>query len=53
VRDFTNEPDYKFADLSRGMLRRLRSGEHSADDIMLFLKIVALVGVLICDQWRP
>jgi len=45
VRGFTNKPTYKVGDLSREVLRRLRSGEYTTQDVMLVLKIVALVGV--------
>ncbi|CAJ1950882.1 unnamed protein product [Cylindrotheca closterium] len=44
VQGFTDKPNYKVGDLSREVLRRLRSGEYSTEDIMLFLKIVAIVG---------
>lgn len=45
VEGFTNKPNYRFGDLSREVLRRLESGEYTSDDIWLFLKIVAMVGV--------
>jgi hypothetical protein len=41
---FTNNPDYKFGDLSREVLRRLQTGQYSSEDVWLFLKIVAVVG---------
>jgi hypothetical protein len=45
VEGFTNNPDYEFGDLSREVLRRLQTGQYSSEDVWLFLKIVALVGV--------
>lgn len=45
MKGFTNQPNYKVGDVSREVLRRLRSGEYSSEDIMLALKIVAIVGV--------
>jgi hypothetical protein len=42
---FTNNPDYEFGDLSREVLRRLQTGQYSSEDVWLFLRIVALVGV--------
>ena len=44
VQGFTNKPNYKVGDISREVLRRLRSGEYSKEDIMLVLKIIAIVG---------
>lgn len=42
---FTNKADYEFGDLTREVIRRLQTGEYTADDVWLFLKIIALVGV--------
>ena len=42
---FTKKDDYKFGDLSKEILRRLQSGQYNSDDVWLFLKIVAMIGI--------
>lgn len=45
VSKFTNKENYQFGDMSREVVRRLVSGEYSRDDLLLFLKIVATIGI--------
>lgn len=45
VSKFTNKENYQFGDMSREVVRRLVSGEYSRDDLWLFLKIVATIGI--------
>ena len=45
VSKFTNKENYKFGDMSKEVIRRLRNGEYTKDDLWLFLKIVATIGI--------
>mmetsp|Transcript_28824 Transcript_28824/g.78099 ORF Transcript_28824/g.78099 Transcript_28824/m.78099 type:complete len:324 (-) Transcript_28824:252-1223(-) len=45
VSKFTKKENYKFGDMSKEVVRRLVSGEYSKDDLLLFLKIVATIGI--------
>lgn len=45
VSKFTNKENYQFGDMSREVVRRLVSGEYSRDDLWLFLRIVATIGI--------
>jgi hypothetical protein len=45
VAEFTSRKDYQFGDISKEVVRRLVQGEYSRDDLMLFLKIVATIGI--------
>jgi len=45
VSKFTSKENYKFGDMSKEVIRRLRDGEYSRDDLWLFLKIVATIGI--------
>ena len=45
VSKFTKKEDYQFGDMSREVIRRLRDGEYSREDLWLFLRIVAAVGI--------
>ena len=42
VLSFTNRPNYQFGDISKELMRRLRQGEYSEEDIWLFVKFMAL-----------
>lgn len=44
-KSFTDKPNYQFGDISREILRRLVDGEYDRDDLLLFLKIVATIGI--------
>lgn len=45
VSKFTNKENYQFGDLSKEVIRRLRDGEYTREDLWLFLKIVATIGI--------
>mmetsp|Transcript_9402 Transcript_9402/g.20354 ORF Transcript_9402/g.20354 Transcript_9402/m.20354 type:complete len:318 (-) Transcript_9402:3093-4046(-) len=45
VSKFTSKENYKFGDMSKEVTRRLMSGEYSREDLALFLKIVATIGI--------
>lgn len=45
VSTFTNKKDYKFGDMSKEILRRLRNGDYSREDLALFLKIITTIGI--------
>ena len=42
---FTEKADYKFGDISKEVVRRLKDGEYTREDLWLFLKIVATIGI--------
>jgi hypothetical protein len=45
---FTNKQEgdaYQFGDISKELIRRLRDGEYTRDDLLLFIKIVATIGI--------
>jgi len=45
VSKFTNKENYQFGDMSKEVVRRLKDGEYSKEDLWLFLKIVATIGI--------
>ena len=45
VKEFTNQETYHFGDISKEIVRRFLSGEYTKDDIILFLKIVTMIGI--------
>lgn len=45
VSKFTKKENYQFGDMSKEVIRRLKDGEYSRDDLWLFLKIVATIGI--------
>jgi len=45
VSKFTDKANYKFGDMSKEVIRRLRDGEYSKEDLWLFLKITATIGI--------
>ncbi|OEU16021.1 hypothetical protein FRACYDRAFT_261079 [Fragilariopsis cylindrus CCMP1102] len=46
---FTNKQEegdaYQFGDISKELIRRLRDGEYTRDDLLLFIKVVATIGI--------
>jgi hypothetical protein len=43
---FTNKTDiYQFGDISREVMRRVSAGEYTTDDLLLLIKIIAVVGI--------
>lgn len=45
VGKFTNKKGYQFGDISKELIRRFREGEYTRDDLLLFIKIVATIGI--------
>ena len=45
VSKFTKKENYQFGDMSKEVIRRLREGDYTREDLWLFLKIVAMVGI--------
>ena len=45
VSEFTAKEKYKFGDISKEIIKRFQNGEYTKDDIILFLKIVAMIGI--------
>jgi uncharacterized protein YjbJ (UPF0337 family) len=46
VGDFTkNKSDYQFGDISKEVMRRVSAGEYTREDLLLLIKIVAVVGI--------
>ena len=45
VNKFTKKDNYQFGDMSKEIIRRLKDGEYTRDDLVLFLKIVATIGI--------
>ena len=40
-----NETDYQFGDISKEVMRRVSAGEYTREDLLLLIKIVAVVGI--------
>ena len=45
VSKFTKKENYEFGDMSKEVIRRLKEGEYTRDDLWLFLRIVATIGI--------
>lgn len=45
--EFTGTDDYKFGDVTKTVLHRVRSGEYRVDDVYLALRILATAGISI------
>lgn len=45
VSKFTKKENYQFGDMSKEVIRRLKDGEYTRDDLWLFLRIVATIGI--------
>ena len=43
--EFTNKPSYQFGDVTREIISRFQNGQYTGEDIWLFLKIVAMIGI--------
>ena len=43
---FTNSTsDYHFGDISKELMRRVSAGEYTREDLLLLIKIIAVVGI--------
>ena len=45
VSKFTKKENYEFGDMTKEIVRRFKDGEYTRDDLLLFLKIVATIGI--------
>jgi hypothetical protein len=45
VQDFTKKSNYQFGDITQELVRRLKAGEYTAEDVWLFLKIAGIIGI--------
>ena len=43
---FTNSTsDYHFGDISKELMRRVSAGEYTREDLLLLIKIIAVLGI--------
>ena len=45
VQEFTNKQSYQFGDITKEIFRRLQNGDYTSEDVWLFVKIIAMIGI--------